>query len=153
MLWALFAVDLEGEVRQTPFSALLPLCGIRHLSPGLSFPSGKAGAPKNKWGKSQGSGSKSQPGPLWKRAQLAALRPPVQNTAGCKGTYFSKDGCGGARLKAWIVLRAQGRYLFAQKQTGSGCKQMDTGSKAWRPRPAPGMDVKVWTLQEGDHGI
>ena len=50
MLWALFAVDLEAEVRQTPFSALLPLCGIRYLSPGLSFPSGKVGAPKNKLG-------------------------------------------------------------------------------------------------------
>ena len=150
MLWALFAVDLEGEVRQTPFSALLPLCGIRHLSPGLSFPSGKTGAPKNKW--------REEP-QLW--VQVTAWSSVEEGPAQAS----SPEHC---RLRRHIfeqrlLWRSQTEGLSSAQSSGQipvctetdrrGCEQMGTASKAWRPRPAPDTDVKVWTLQEGDHGI
>ena len=85
------------EVRQTPFSALLPLCGIRHLSPGLSFPSGKTGAPKNKWGEEPGLWVQVT---AWSSVEEGPAQASSQNSAGFEGTDFSKDGCGGASMKA-----------------------------------------------------
>lgn len=63
-------------------------------------------------------------------AQLAALSLQSRTLQAAKAHISAKMAAEGARLKAGVVLRAQGQIPVAQGRTGGGCKQMGTGSKA-----------------------
>lgn len=80
-----------GRIRQTPFSALLPLCGIRHLSPGLQFPKGQGRCSKEQMGgRARALGPSHSLVLCGRGAQLALLRPPVRTLQAAKAHILAK---------------------------------------------------------------